>query len=56
MVPERIAYLILLFLHGRLSRQEHNELDAWVNKSDRNMQAFEELTDVNQIVRQYHLV
>ena len=45
-VPERIGYLILLFLHKKLTSEEHNELDKWVEVSGENMKLFEELTDI----------
>ena len=41
----RILYLIEGFKRQRLTEQEHEELDAWVQESDDNMQVFEDLTD-----------
>src|SRR5918996_842983 len=41
----RVAYLIAGFIRGTLTETEHDELDAWVETSDENMQLFEELTD-----------
>lgn len=40
----RIACLIAGFLRGTLTPPEHEELDRWVEASDRNMLLFEELT------------
>ena len=51
-VPERIGYLILLFLHRALTTDEHLELDGWVEDSAQNMETFEQLSDVDKIV--YH--
>lgn len=45
-VPERIAYLSLLFMHNQISMYEHNELDNWVFASEENLQLFEELIDI----------
>lgn len=41
----RVAYLIAGFIRHTLTEKEHDELDNWVNESDRNMQLFEDLTD-----------
>lgn len=41
----RIAYLIAGYIQNTLTVQEHNELDAWVEASDNNMQLFEDLTN-----------
>jgi transmembrane sensor len=41
---KRIAYLVAGFLQGKLTEEEHNELDNWVEASDENMRLFEELT------------
>lgn len=49
-VPERIGYLILLFLHRALTTNEHQELNDWVGASDQNMETFEQLSDVDKIV------
>lgn len=45
-VPERIAYLSLLFMHHKLTPVEHHELDLWVQASDENIEIFEELIDI----------
>src|SRR5690349_14596219 len=41
----RILYLIEGFKRQRLTEKEHEELDAWVQESEDNMQVFEDLTD-----------
>src|SRR6266480_3564813 len=41
----RIAGLIVSYLRGTLTPEEHNELDEWVAGGDGNMRLFEELTD-----------
>jgi hypothetical protein len=46
-VPERIAYLILLHLHEKLTPVEGDELDNWVGESDQNLELFEELIDID---------
>lgn len=45
----RIAYLIAGYIRNTLTKQEHLELDDWVNESDHNMQLFEDLTDEENI-------
>jgi transmembrane sensor len=45
----RIAYLIAGFIKQTLTEGEHDELDDWVNASDRNMQLFEDLTDEDNL-------
>lgn len=45
----RIAYLIAGYVRNTLTKPEHDELDAWVEQSDRNMLLFEELTDENNL-------
>lgn len=45
----RIAYLMAGFIRHTLTEKEHDELDAWVNESDHNMQLFEDLTDEKNI-------
>lgn len=45
----RIAYLIAGYIRNTLTKQEHIELDNWVNESDHNMQLFEDLTDEENI-------
>jgi transmembrane sensor len=42
---ERMVYLIAGYLGKTLTTEEHDELDRWVESSDRNMEIFEELTD-----------
>jgi hypothetical protein len=49
-VPERISFLILLYIHQALTPQQHDELDAWVEESDENMRAFEDLSDVEPMI------
>lgn len=41
---ERIAVLIVRFLLGTITPEDHNELDEWVAESDDNMRLFEEMT------------
>lgn len=48
-IPERIAYLILLYMHGQLSTKQHDELDAWVVQSDENIELFAAATDDDHI-------
>jgi transmembrane sensor len=43
----RIAYLIAGYLKGTITPVEHDELDRWVEESDRNMHLFEDFTDEN---------
>ena len=50
LIPERISHLILLYMHGQLLPQQHDELDAWVEKSDENQELFVEATDDDHIV------
>jgi ferric-dicitrate binding protein FerR (iron transport regulator) len=45
----RIAYLIARYIRGTLTESEHDELDQWVEASDKNMLLFEELTDEKNI-------
>jgi hypothetical protein len=45
-VPDRIAKLILLFLHKKLTEPEHDELDEWVCLNDENLELFEILSDI----------
>jgi hypothetical protein len=54
-LPERIAYLILLYLHHALSPDQHEELDKWVEENDDNMQVFEKYSDVDAIVANYQM-
>lgn len=44
-IPERIGFLILLFLHKEISPEQHDELDRWVEESDDHMQLFELATN-----------
>ena len=46
---ERIAYLVAGFINKTITEPEHEELDDWINASDKNMQLFEELTDERNI-------
>jgi transmembrane sensor len=48
-IPERIAYLILLYMHGLISPAQHNELDKWVEESDDNVELFATATDDDHI-------
>ncbi len=45
----RVAYLIAGYIRNTLTRAEHQELDDWVNASDKNMKLFEDLTDERNI-------
>ena len=45
----RVAYLIAGYIRNMLTVTEHEELDDWVNESDRNMKLFEDLTDEQNI-------
>ncbi len=45
----RVAYLIAGYIRNTLTQAEHEELDDWVNDSDRNMKLFEDLTDEKNI-------
>lgn len=45
----RIAYLIAGYIRNTLTNAEHQELDDWVNASDKNMKLFEDLTDERNI-------
>lgn len=47
--PYRTAYLIAGYINNELTEDEHDELDAWVAKSDDNMRLFGELTDESNI-------
>ncbi len=41
----RAAYLISQFIQEIISEEEEEELDLWMQQSERNMQIFEDLTD-----------
>ena len=43
-IPERIAYLILLYFHGKLTPLERKEIDAWISESDEHIHLFNEAT------------
>lgn len=45
-VPDHVAKLILLFLHKKLSEEEHNQLDEWICVNDENLEVFEILSDI----------
>ncbi|HEU5365153.1 MAG TPA: FecR family protein [Hanamia sp.] len=45
----RVAYLIAGYIRNTLTESEHDELDKWVEVSDKNMLLFEELTDEKNI-------
>lgn len=49
-VPERIAYLVLLFLHQKLTSAQYNELNQWVAASSRNSEMFEELIAIPELI------
>jgi len=51
-IAPRIAYLIAGYIKQTLTSQEHDELDAWVEESDTNMQLFEELTNEDYLEAQ----
>jgi len=42
---QRIAYLVTGYIRKTLTKKEHDELDHWVEASDKNMLLFEQLTD-----------
>lgn len=44
-MPVRVARLIILFLHDRLTQSERNHLDEWILYSENNMNLFLELLD-----------
>jgi hypothetical protein len=44
-IPERIAYLILLYLHGKLTLLGRKEIDAWIAESEQHASLFEEATN-----------
>ncbi|MBO9681750.1 MAG: hypothetical protein J7502_03585 [Flavisolibacter sp.] len=48
-IPEHIAYLILLYMHGQLTPEQHDELDAWVTESNENQELFVVATDEDHI-------
>lgn len=52
----RIAYLIAGFIRHTLTKEEHDELDRWVEASDANMRLFEDLTDPEYIAEMYRLI
>lgn len=54
-IPQRAAYLILLYLHHKLTPHEQDELDEWVCATDENLELFENLTDVDHINYCYSL-
>jgi len=43
-IPERIAYLTLLYLHGKLTAMGRREIDAWISDSDHHLELFDEAT------------
>ena len=45
----RVARLIAGYIRESLTSLEHDELDAWIAASDKNMELFEELTDEKNI-------
>lgn len=46
-IPERIAYLTLLFIHKQLSPTERKELDQWILESEQNEELFDQATDLS---------
>ena len=46
-VPERIAYLILLYLHGKLTAMDRKELDAWILEAYENEILFDDAINFN---------
>jgi hypothetical protein len=44
-IPERIAYLILLYLHGKLTLLGRKEIDARITESEQHASLFEEATN-----------
>lgn len=47
----RIALLIAGYIKETLTREEHIELDNWINQHDWNMQLFEKLTDEKYLLQ-----
>ena len=45
-VPERIAYLILLYMHGQLTRKERQELDLWILQSEEHREILDHAISV----------
>jgi hypothetical protein len=45
-IPEPIAYLILLYLHGELTLAERQELDKWIRQSDENEKILEQAINI----------
>ena len=45
-LPQRIAYLILLYIHGQLTTEERKELDNWIMESEENKNLLEEAINV----------
>jgi len=43
-IPERIAYLILLYLHGKLTPFQREEIDTWLSESEEHAKLFEQAT------------
>lgn len=43
----RIAYLLYRYLQKKITRAEHDELDAWVIASDDHILLYEALTNSN---------
>ncbi len=41
---ERMAVLMVRYMLGTITADEHNEMDEWVAESDENMELFEEMT------------
>jgi hypothetical protein len=41
-LPERIGYLILLFLHKQLSQMQRKELDRWILEDEQHEFIFDE--------------
>lgn len=45
-IPDRIAHLILLYMHGQLTTKERKELDAWIVQSEEHVELLEEAINV----------
>jgi len=44
-IPERIAYLIFLYLHGKLTPSGRREIDFWIAQSKEHQQLFDNATN-----------
>ena len=48
-IPERIAYLLLLYFHGKLTPSQREEIDAWIAASEEHAKLFEEITNFDSL-------